>query len=197
MNEWLQSMRAAARAEVGAPDAGEVEDSRVDEILVSFFSESPETAGFTAALEALAGDTSWRGAPAGGAAATAQGVAADRTPSDVLDALGVPRRRARDAIAQSLDLNPDAADLLLDRPVAVLLTFDPHRVRRLADICDSVPGQIFAQIVSSSRGSSGYVYAYRPGVPPTEPAKRVGDPSSALPLLDWGYRFFGLRHHAG
>jgi hypothetical protein len=187
-------MRAAARAEVAALDDDDVvTDRQIDEVLYAFFSRVPESEGFGIALDALAEETSWHNAPAGTAAATARELAAGRLPRDVVTALGVPRRQAREAVEQALDLAHDAADLLLDRPAAVLLTFQPSRVRRLADICERIPGELFAQIASSSRASDGHVYAYRPGTIPDTPVRRAAEPSGATRLVEWGCRFFGLR----
>jgi hypothetical protein len=194
MDDWLRSMRAAAQAEQAEledDDGGT--DRQVDYVLAGFFASVPESEGFEIAIDVLAEDTSWSNAPAGAAAASARKVAAGPSPSDVVTALGVPGRQARGAVERALDLSRDAADLLLDRPAAVLLTFDPSRVRRLADLCQRAPGELFALIASSSRSSGGYVYAYRPGTTSDAAARRAAEPSGAGSLVEWGYAFFGLR----
>jgi hypothetical protein len=192
MNDWLREIRAAAEADAGVHEIASA-DPQIDELLSEFFSRVPESEGFGVVLDTLAEMSTWQVAPAGKAAESARAVAAARSASDVVTVLGVPRRRARQAMEESLGLTRDAADLLLDRPAVVLLTFEPTRVRRLADVCERVPGQLFAEIVSSSRSSAGHVYAYRPGVEQgAAPARRVGEPSDAAGILEWGYRFFSL-----
>lgn len=192
MNEWLKSIRAAARVELEALD-DVVADQQIDQVLDAFFSPLPDSEQFGIALEALAEQTSWHDAPAGTAAARARELAAGPSPMDVLTALGVPRSQAREAVERALDVSREAADLLLERPVAVLLTHDPSRARLLADICERTPGELFATIASSARASGGYVYAYRPGTSPDTAARRPGEPSDTASLVEWGYRFFGHR----
>lgn len=191
MAESTRDLRAAARAELevatGARDAPEV-----DELLAQFFAATPESNTYLEALDSLAQETAWMNVPAGRAASAVGGKSAG-TPSDVASALGVPRRQAMHAVELRLGLGADAADLLLDRPAASLVTFEAARVRALAVECQVMPGQLFADIAASMRSSRGYVYAYRPGSAPTTPAKRVTEPSGAPTLLEWGYAFFDLR----
>ncbi len=194
MDDWLRSVRASARADVAELDDGdEVASPKVDDVLAGFFSGVPVSTEFEFALDALAGAMSWSTAPAGAAAASARKPpAAGPLPSDVVSALGVPGRQAREAVEQVLGLSRDAADVLLDRPAAVLLTFDPSRVRRLGDHCQRAPGELLAAIASSSRSSGGYVYAYRPGPVSETAARRPDEPSAAGSPVEWGYAFFGL-----
>lgn len=190
MNEPIRHLRSAARAEAQLVIPDEANDPRAEELLDAYFAEVPESNTFLAALDVLGEITAWPDAPAGSAAASASALAPVRTPSDVASVLGIPRRQAREAIESSLVLTRDAADVLLDRPAAVLLRYDPSAVRGLTELCGRPPGQLFARIASSTRASGGYVFPYRPGDQSTAPVKRLDEAPASL--LDWGYTFFGL-----
>ena len=190
MNERLRDLRAAAAAELLGDDTDRADSPKVDELLERFFAETPASDFFEDVADALAQTAAWPDAPPGRSASRIPRWP-EKPTRDVLTALGGARRQARGAVSHSLELGDAAADLLLDRPAAVLLTFDPEMVRELAQRCHTAPGPLFADIAVSEQGSRGYVYAYRPGDALSVPARRAIQ-SNRPSILEWGRRFFGL-----
>jgi hypothetical protein len=195
MNDHLSRLRADADAEISESsdalvpaDADLPED--LERLLANHYASEPTSQMFTAALEALSQSAAWPDAPTGRAAksATFRPSARART---VGEALNVPISQARSTLAGSLNINPDAADLLLDLPAAALLRYPPGAIAAAADGCRRPRGEVFKAIADSCRMSGGYVYPYRPGPTPAAPAKRVDDDADALgALISWGRELF-------
>jgi hypothetical protein len=195
MNDPLSRLRADVDAEISeSSDALVPADADLPEelerLLANYYASEPTSQMFTAAVEALSQSAAWPDAPAGRAArsATFQPSARART---VGEALNVPISQARGALVGSLNINADAADLLLDLPAVALLKYPPAVVAAAADGCRRQRGEIFRAIADSSRMSGGYVYPYRPGPEITEPARRAdGDNAPLIDLIAWGRGLF-------
>jgi hypothetical protein len=195
MNDPISRLRADVDAEISessdalVPAEADLPED-LERLLANHYASEPTSQTFTAALEALSQSAAWPDAPAGRAAksATFRPSARART---VGEALNVPISQARSALAGSLNINADAADLLLDLPAAALLKYPPAEVAAAADGCRRQRGEIFKAIADSSRMSGGYVYPYRPGPTPAEPVRRVDDDADALgALISWGHELF-------
>jgi hypothetical protein len=109
----------------------------------------------------------------------------------VQEALSGPTSLARSALISALRISVDAAELLLERPASSLMSYDPIRVGAAAEACGRSRGQIFAAVADSVRAGDPYVFAYRPGITPSVPAKRVTEGTDqAEALLAWGRALF-------
>lgn len=198
MNDPLSRLRADVDAELTETGdvavAGGVDlPEELEKLLVDQYAAEPVSEAFVAALEALSRSAAWHEAPAGRAASSARAHPAARTRS-VGEALNAATSQARSALERSLGLNRDAADLLLDRPAAVLLTYPADAVARAVDLCGRPRGEIFKAIADSSRMSGEYVYPYRPGPTTAEPAKRAADDADPLAeVIAWGRDLFDAR----
>jgi hypothetical protein len=159
--------------------------------LVRYLAEEPLSEVFTAAVDELARASTWFDAPAGRAAASAARPRSARSLS-VAEAFLAPSGAVRSAIEAFFGLNRDAADLLLDRPAAALLTYSPQVVAGAAGACGTPLGELFGAIADSSRLSGGFVYPYRPGVARTEPASRIEGGTSMDALVAWGNELLGV-----
>jgi hypothetical protein len=188
MTDDLARLRAEALeelAELQGTSEPASDDREADDLLL--IAHQPESAAFIAALEFLAQNSRWADAPSGRAAATAKSLG-PATPTTVLGGLAAPAAKVRAAIERGLYLGRDAAELLLDRPAAALMTYDPVSVRQVAKLVDRNPGELFAAVAASARSSGQYVYAYRPGGAADGPAQRPSETLSSDPLLTWGLR---------
>lgn len=109
----------------------------------------------------------------------------------VQEALSGPASLARSALISALRITVDAAELLLERPASSLMSYDPMRVGVAAEACGRTRGQVFAAVADSVRAGAPYVFAYRPGITPSVPAKRVTEGTDeAEALLAWGRALF-------
>jgi hypothetical protein len=189
MNELLDALRAAAAEELSlleASDAApsEVESERLDQLLELFFAAQPPSETWLVVVEDLALREPAVDGPPGAAAKTAAAPRLAR-PVTVEGALEVPEREARQHLQAAFGLGIDAAEELLERPAAALAQRQPRDVRNLAELASRPVGELFADIASSWRASSGYVYAYRPGEVPDKPAVSAASNEIAT-LIDWG-----------
>jgi hypothetical protein len=193
MNELIARLRRDAELEESENgDAAPAGGPNVDDALIMEFYATHEGAWFDAALDALA-EHGWQGL---GADSAGQPAVSSRQPRQrsVVEALAAPATTARSALTTILDISVDAAELLLERPASVLLTYAPPRVAALAVACGQTRGRIFAAVADSVRAGDPYVYAYRPGPPAAEPARLASDSTStAQELLAWGRELFELR----
>lgn len=197
MNDPLSRLRADLDA--GFPDGGDWPESDkaaasddLDEFLLTFYRSQPASETYLAVLDALAEAEAAADAHPGRAAASAQSLRGKRgaRSSSVEQALRCPAYLARAALAAALRITSDAADLLLNRPAAVLLTYSPDAVAAAGDACGRGRGELFRAIADSSRVTGDFVYPYRPGVAAVEPARRAVDQSDALgELVAWGRAF--------
>lgn len=193
MNDSLAALRCAALEEVRqfatfdieAPSRG---SESLDQILETFFATNPPTETWLAILEHLALEGPTVDGSTGEAAKTAA-TPRSALPVSVEDALDLPTRAARAHLQAAFGLGADAADELLARPAAALAQRKPEDVRNLAGLVGRPLGELFADIASSWRASTGYVYAYRPGEASETPALSAADTDIAI-LVDWGEALF-------
>ena len=190
LDDILTDLEAeAAAADQAAPTGQDLTDSQTASLL-EVLSEEPLSDAFTAALDELARRSSWADAPPGRAAVSATRPRSARSVS-VAEAFRAPSGAVRSAIEAFFELNRDAADLLLDRPAAVLLTYSPDRVADAARACGTELGELFGAVADSSRLSGGFVYPYRPGGAGTEPASRIEGGTTMDELVAWGNELLG------
>jgi hypothetical protein len=196
MDELIARLRRDAELE--EPENGDTAPTGgpdLDDALIAEFYATHEGAWLDAALDALAE----HGRQSLGAGRPEQPVARSWQPRQrsVVEALAAPATMARSALTAILEISVDAAELLLDRPASVLLTYAPPRVAALAAACGQTRGRIFAAVADSVRAADPYVYAYRPGPNVAEPARLASDSiSTAEELLAWGRELFELRPSA-
>jgi hypothetical protein len=194
MNEMIAALRRAAQDELpsleASPAAAPITALEpFEEALAAFFSTQPPTAFWLAVIEEVATFGTIEDSPAGLAAATAKRPPPAR-PITVEEAIALPLREARAHLQVALRIGTDAAEELLERPAAALARRTPAEVRDLAGLARRPAGQLFADIASSWRSSSGHVYAYRPGVEDVAPAESGARPE--LPdLVAWGEQLLG------
>ncbi len=109
----------------------------------------------------------------------------------VQDAFSTAANLARSALTTGLGITGDAAELLLERPASALMSYPPQKIAFSAAACGRTRGQVFAVVAESLRAGAPYVFAYRRGANPSEPAKRAAE---AVPeeeqLLAWGRELF-------
>lgn len=189
MNDQLREILTDLEAELAeaerAPLPGPSLTAAQMASLLGYLAEEPLSDAFTAALDDLARASTWVDAPAGRAAASAARPRSARSLS-VAEAFLEPSGAVRSAIEAFFGLNRDAADLLLDRPAAALLTYPPQMVANAAAACGTPLGELFGAIADSSRLSGAFVYPYRPGVARAEPASRIEGGTSMDALVAWG-----------
>lgn len=193
MNELLDALRAAAAEELSLAGASaaapsEVGSERLDQLLELFFETEPPSETWLVVVEDLALNEPALDRGPGAAAKTAATPRPAR-PVTVEDALKVPGREARRHLQAAFGLGVDAAEELLERPAAALARRQPEDVRALAGFVGRPLGELFADIASSWRAGAGYVYAFRPGEVPDEPAVSAASNEIAL-LIDWGEALF-------
>lgn len=195
MNDQLREILTDLEAELAeaelAPLRGPGLTATQMASLLGFLAEEPLSDAFTAALDELARASTWVNAPAGRAAASAVRPRSARSLS-VSEAFLAPSGAVRSAVEAFFGLNRDAADLLLDRPAAALLTYPPQVVANAAAACGTPLGELFGAIADSSSLSGAFVYPYRPGVARAEPASRIEGGTSMDALVAWGYELLRL-----
>jgi hypothetical protein len=179
-----------AEAELAPPDGPDLTATQMASLL-RYLAEEPLSEAFAAALEELARALTWPEAPAGRAAASASRPRSAHSVS-VAEAFLAPSGAVRSAIEAFFGLNRDAADLLLDRPAAALLTYPPQVVASAAAACGTPLGELFGAVADSSRLSGAFVYPYRPGVARAEPASRIEGGTSMDALVAWGNELLQL-----
>lgn len=189
MNDPLGALRIAAAEEAGRAEAADTPTpdqdlDRLDQLMETFFASEPASEAWSAVLEDLAVRGPVVDQLPGAAAKTAKSPRAARSVT-VEGALRAPARDARRHLQAAFALGADAAEELLERPAAALAQRKPDDVRNLAKLAKRPVAELFAEIASSWRASGGYVYAYRPGETPDEPAVSVGGNQIAT-LIDWG-----------
>jgi hypothetical protein len=189
MNDPFGALRAAAAEEAFVPDTADAglphqDSDRLDRLLETFFASEPPSETWLAVLEDLALRGPVVDQSRGAAAKTAKGPRSARSVT-VEGALHVPAGEARQHLQTAFAMSADAADELLERPAAALAQRQPQEVRNLAGLVKRPVAELFADIASSWRASGGYVYAYRPGETPDEPAVSAADNQIAS-LIDWG-----------
>jgi hypothetical protein len=191
MNDLIARLRRDAQLEETENADTVMGAVSLDDALLSEFYEAREGGWFDAALEAL-GE---RGQRDGAAAGEGQVVVPIRRARrwSVAEALAAPASVARSALTALLQINADAAELLLERPASTLLSYEAERVAALAKACGQRRGQLFLAVADSARAADPYVYAYRPGATSAAPARLAPDSSiSGEDLLAWGRQLFDL-----
>jgi hypothetical protein len=187
MTDPLGALRAAAAREVELLDSIDrppQEEDGLDRLLETFITTEPASETWMDVLEDLALREPIFGRPPAAAARAARASRSPR-PVTVEEALHAPAPQARQYLQTALALSADAADALLELPAAALAQRQPQQVRSLAGLANRPLGPLFADIGSSWRASGGYVYAYRPGGTPDEPAIRATEHAIGA-LLEWG-----------
>lgn len=189
MNDPLGALRRAAADETGLPEAADVrlrhqDLDRLDHLTQAFFASEPLSDAWVAVIEDLALTGPVVDRPPGAAAKAAKAPRSARSVT-VESALHLSAREARQHLQVAFALSADAAEELLERPAAALSQRQPQEVRNLAGLANRPVAELFADIASSWRASGGYVYAYRPGETPDEPAVSAGADQMTT-LIDWG-----------
>lgn len=170
--------------------AGSEVAAAADWLIEAHFAAEPPSATFLAALDNLGEASAFNEAPAGRAAASASRPRAVRG-ATVSGAVAATIAQARGALVRNLGISADAADLLLDRPAAALMAYPAARIAAVADACGRLRGELFRAVADSARMSGGFVYAYRPGPAPSEPATRAAEePDQIAELVAWGRDLF-------
>lgn len=187
----------AETVEAGDAEAGDAEApagpevaAAADRLIQAHFAAEPPSATFLAALDRLGQVTAFNEAPAGRAAASASRARSVRGET-VSGAIAATIAQARGALVRNLHIGADAADLLLDRPAAALMAYPAARIAAVADLCGRLRGELFRAVADSARSSGGFVYAYRPGPAPSEPATRAAEePDQIAEIAAWGRESF-------
>ena len=189
MNDPFGALRTAAaeearRAETADTNAPDQDLDRLDQLIRTFFASEPASEAWSAVLEGLALRGPIVDQLPGAAAKTARTPRSARSVT-VEGALHASTSEARRHLQAAFALSADAAEELLERPAAALAQRKPEDVRNLAGLAKRPVAELFAEIASSWRASGGYVYAYRPGEAPDEPAVSAAGTQIAT-LIDWG-----------
>ena len=189
MNDPFGALRTAAAEEAGRAEAADTHApdqdwDRLDQLMETFFASEPASEAWSAVLEDLALRGPVVDQLPGAAAKTARTPRSARSVT-VEAALHAPAWEARRHLEAAFALGADAAEELLERPAAALAQRKPEEVRNLAGLAKRPVAELFADIASSWRASGEYVYAYRPGETPDEPAVRAAGNEIAT-LIDWG-----------
>jgi hypothetical protein len=174
----------AGRAETTDTHAPDQDLDRLDQLIEAYFASEPASDAWSAVLEDLALRRPVVNPLPGPAAKTARTPRSARSIT-VEGALHTSAREARRHLQAAFELGADAAEELLERPAAALAQRKPEDVRNLAGLAKQPVAELFAEIASSWRASGGYVYAYRPGEAPDEPAVSAAGTQIAT-LIDWG-----------